>query len=292
MTSGRSVVINGDLGSGKSTVSMLLARRLGIRRVSVGSLYRELASQRGVTALELNLHAELDDKIDHYVDQLQRDIARSDERLVVDSRLAWFFFADALKVHLITEPTIAAARVLGRTTSVENYATIDEARAHLASRSESERARFLIRYGADKTRLRNYDVVCDTTRATPQDILDRIVDCLQAPPTPMPGPVCHLDPRRIFPTADVTSPDQPEGSRGLSVGYAAPHFFAVRGHQRLSSAVRSGQTLVEATLAAEGGETISGQPSDAYLHANATAERIRAWERAHGVELPPLSAAQ
>src|SRR5262249_44619167 len=114
MATERSVVINGDLGSGKSTVSTLLARQLGIRRISVGDLYREMAQQRGMTALELNLHAELDDKIDHYVDRLQSDIATSGEILVVDSRLAWFFFRDALKVHLITDPAVAAHRVLGR----------------------------------------------------------------------------------------------------------------------------------------------------------------------------------
>jgi cytidylate kinase len=114
MATGRSIVVNGDLRSSKSTVSTLPAQRLGIRRISVGDLYRQMARQRGVTALQLNLHAELDDKIDHYVDRLQSDIAMSGERLVVDSRLAWFFFQNALKVHLITDPTVAAYRVLGR----------------------------------------------------------------------------------------------------------------------------------------------------------------------------------
>jgi cytidylate kinase len=53
----------------------------------------------------------------------------SGERLVVDSRLAWFFFRDALKVHLITDPTDAAHRVLGRPeSSVESYVSAAEAR--------------------------------------------------------------------------------------------------------------------------------------------------------------------
>src|SRR5262245_60964865 len=68
MANRRSVVINGDLGSGKSTVSKLLAAQLGIRRVSIGELYRTIAAQRGMTALQLNLHAELDEDVDHYVD--------------------------------------------------------------------------------------------------------------------------------------------------------------------------------------------------------------------------------
>jgi CMP/dCMP kinase len=284
MTAGRSVVINGDLGSGKTTVSVLLAERLGVRRISIGDLYRELASRRGVTALQLNLHAELDDKIDHYVDQLQRDIAASGEQLVVDSRLAWHFFTGALKVHLLTEPTVAARRVLGRPTAVENYATVEEARSHLASRSESERVRFLTRYGADKTRLRNYDVVCDSTRASPPEIVERIAGRLETPPMSGAGPVCHIDPRRILPTSDV---DRPESSQPLAVGYAAPYLFAVRGHQHLSDAVRSGQALVPTTLAAEGAEEISGSRCDRYFRANATPARIRDWERVHGIELLP-----
>src|SRR5689334_18355175 len=107
------VVFNGDLGSGKTTVSVMLARRLGVRRVSIGDLYRQMAADRGMTALQLNVHAELDDKVDHYIDQLQHDIAASGERLVVDSRLAWHFFPGALKVHMIADPVVAARRVLG-----------------------------------------------------------------------------------------------------------------------------------------------------------------------------------
>jgi len=241
----RSVVINGDLGSGKSTVSRLLAEQLGIRRISVGDLYRQMAQQRGMTALELNLHAELDDKIDHYVDRLQSDIAASGETLVVDSRLAWFFFRDALKVHLITDPAVAAERVLGRPgDTVESYVSATEARQRLAERSESERVRFIERYGADKTRLRNYDLVCDSTRATPKEIVARIVDGLVQPS----GDVrLFIDPRRIRTAAGIVA-----GTGQIRLAYARPHFFAVDGLTELAAAVRDGQTLVSAVLAAEG----------------------------------------
>ena len=76
MTRPRTVVLNGDLGSGKTTVSVLLAQRLGVRRVSIGDLYRRMAAEQGMTALQFNLHSELDDKVDHYIDQLQRATAR------------------------------------------------------------------------------------------------------------------------------------------------------------------------------------------------------------------------
>jgi predicted cytidylate kinase len=292
MANRRSVVLNGDLGSGKSTVSLMLAERLGIRRISVGDLYRALAAQRGMTAVQINLHAELDDKIDHYVDQLQRDIAASGEQLIVDSRLAWHFFTDALKVHLITEPLVAAQRVLGRPAdTVESYADIEEARDRLAIRSESERMRFVTRYGVDKTRLRNYDLVCDSTSATPEQVAEKIVEHLQVFSV-VPGPACYLDPKRIYPTEDPGAADPNDAGEPVSVGYTAPHFFAVRGHGQLSEALRGRQGLIAVKLTAEAQETIAGMSCPDYFSANVTPERIRQWESAHGIELPQLDAAR
>ncbi|WP_203912191.1 AAA family ATPase [Rhizocola hellebori] len=268
MAKRRSVVLNGDLGSGKSTVSMMLAAQLGIRRISVGDLFRTLAAQLGMTAVEINLHAELDDKIDHYVDQLQRDIAASGEQLIVDSRLAWHFFADALKVHLIAEPLVAAQRALGRpANSVESYADVEEARDRLAIRSESERMRFVTRYGVDKTRLRNYDLVCDTTSATPEQVAEKIVEHLHSPMED--GPACYLAPKRIYFTEDPDAEDGADPDGQITVGYSAPNFFAVQGHRRLSAAIRDGEGLVAVKLMAEAQETIAGVSCVDYFEANA-----------------------
>jgi cytidylate kinase len=290
MTGPRSVVFNGDLGSGKTTVSVLVARKLGIRRISIGDLYREMAAQRGLTALQLNLRSELDDKIDHHVDQLQHDIAASGERLVVDSRLAWHFFADALKVHLITDRTVAARRVLGRPgDAVETYAGLDEARSHLAIRSESERMRFLSRYGVDKTRLRNYDLVCDTTSATPDQVAAKIVEMLDHPAAAGSTPACHLDPRRVYPTEDPADDDR--ATPPIVVGYRVPHFFAVSGHRALSAAVHAGRKLVPMSFAGEADERIDGRPCAEHF-ARVTSRAIRSWESEHRIELPAITRQQ
>ena len=260
MASRRSVVLNGDLGSGKTTVSRLLAARLGIRRISVGELYRAMAEEHGMTALQINLHAELDDKIDHLVDQMQRDIAASGERLVVDSRLAWHFFTNAVKVHLITEPDVAARRVLGRPAdTVESYDSVAQARAELARRNASERQRFQTRYGVDKSRLRNYDLVCDTTRATPDEVVDAIVRYLGTDDHASGVTHCDIDPMRIWPAVDDSD------AHPIAVGYCAPHFFVVQGQNQLAAAVRTGVPLVSAVLVAEGAEDLAGTTCERYF---------------------------
>jgi predicted cytidylate kinase len=304
MFSDRSIVVSGDLGSGKSTVTTELARQLDLRRVSVGDLYRQMAQSRGMSALQLNLHAELDDAVDGYVDQLQQEIAKSDEQLVVDGRLAWFFFTDAFKVHLITDPVVAANRVLSRPSDeVEAYSSLGEAIERLGNRSESERIRFLTRYGADKNRLRNYDLVCDTTSARSDEVVEKIIAAyrgtigaavlLDAPP------LLLLDPKRIYPSLDIRGsgdfqePPQDEpgnplaGPQPLTVGYAGYSFYLIDGHRRLSRAIRDGASLIAARLLAEGEEQVGdGLTAWQYWESKVSPSVVRDWETAHGIRLP------
>lgn len=301
MVNQRSITVNGDLGSGKSTVSVGLAERLGLRRISVGDLYRQMARERGMSALEINLHAELDDEIDATVDTMQKEIAESGEQVVMDSRLAWHFFRNGFKVHLITEPAEAARRVLGRPANdVENYATLTEARADLRRRSESERQRFLTRYQADKRRLRNYDLVCDTTRARPEEVLELIVEAIEGRiGQGTEPPLLLLDPARVYPTQEIRAlrgmdedavAPAPDAMEPLSIGYAGGYFFVVDGHRRLSAALRRGFRLVPGTLLAQDGEeVVGGLTADEYLASAVSARKVYDWDEAHGVELelPP-----
>ncbi|MEU2613278.1 AAA family ATPase [Micromonospora sp. NPDC007271] len=306
MTLCQSIVFNGDLGSGKSTVSVEIAKRLGLRRVSVGDLYRQMAQERQMTALQLNLHAELDQAVDGYVDQLQRDIAASGERLVMDSRLAWHFFTDALKVHMITEPSEAARRVLARPSGpAESYTSLEEARTKLKERSESERGRFIIRYGVDKARLRNYDLICDTTRANPEQVIQHIIDVyegrLGAEVLDEAPPLLLLDPARVYPTEDIATlrglwdsefvgdvaEAGDEALAPLTIGYTGEYFFVVDGHRRLSAALQSGFPVVPARLVGEVNEpVVGGMSAIDYFAAQARPSVIHDWEAAHGIQLP------
>jgi CMP/dCMP kinase len=308
MATNRSIVVSGDLGSGKSTVSSELAKRLGVRRISVGDMYREMAQSRGMSALQLNLHAELDDAVDGYVDRLQAEIAKTDEQLVVDGRLAWFFFTHAFKVHLVVDPAVAAQRILSRPSDeTEAYSSLSEATERIRNRSDSERARFLTRYGVDKNRLRNYDMICDTTRAPADEVASEVIAAFEGSlgaevlaDTP---PFLLLDPNRVYPSQQIQglrgmwepgpgparSP-RPDNMPPITVGYAESCFFAVAGHRRLSAAITGGSELIAAVLLAERDEqVVGGLTAGQFFTSEVSLSVVYDWAAAHGIDLslPP-----
>ncbi len=194
----RAVALSGEIGSGKSSVAERLAAALGARRVSFGEAQRQIAAQRGVTTLELNRMAEVDPTIDDEIDGAFRALASAAEPLVVDSRLAWHFLPDAYKVHLVVDPQVAAERILHRPgTHAEHYDTLAQAVSGMAGRVESERRRFLQVYGIDIFRLRNYDLVVDTTEASPDQVADRVLAGLAGAGVTIAVPALALAPTRV-----------------------------------------------------------------------------------------------
>lgn len=306
MTEGRPLTISGDLGSGKTTVANEVAHRLGIRRVSMGDVHRKMAEERGMTALQLNLHSERDQEIDKHVDRVQAEMADSGEQLIMDSRLGWHFFKEAFKIHLIVDPDVAAQRVLGRpSTQVESYGSIEDAKRDLHDRSESERQRFITKYNVDKTRLRNYSLICDTTDITPQEAAAQIVEIFESSDRDIEkasAPHLLLNPSRIYPTEKIQSLRgmwEEEGNLfvervrdgeefdPISVGYSNGYFFVIDGHRRLSAAIRAGQRIVKAYLCAEFEEqVIGGLSATEYFESSVHLSMVYDWEAAHNVTLP------
>lgn len=287
----RHVAISGELGSGKSAVADALARVLGAEVVSTGAIHRQIAASRGQSALQTNLAAEEDAAIDRAIDgELQRRAGLA-EVTVFDSRLAWHFVPDAFKVHLVVDPSVGAARMASRVaTAVETYADVDEAVAQAEERHASEQRRFLAKYDVDIDRLRNYDVVIDTTQATVEGVAGRLRELMAQVPEAAQRPVLALSPRRLFPTDypdGVLVEELPAADAVPVVGYRRPHFFVIDGHEAVAAALRADAALLTARLGAEGRDDVAGGVS---AHADVAVavdhHRLRAWEDAFGFRFP------
>ena len=260
---GRAIALSGELGSGKSEVSARLARALGAPRVSTGEAQRAIAHRRGVSTLELNRLAESDPTIDDQIDGVFRSLAQTPGPLVVDSRLAWHFLPSSYKVHLVVDPAEGATRVLGRGGShAERYESVDQALVAMEQRVESERRRFLDVYDVDIFRLDNYDLVVDTTQASPSEVADAVLARYRSAP-PGPPPALLLAPGRVRGVPEATPDHGATGDEPLEaeirvhgagsippvvVAYRRPDFTVVHGRRRLRAAARCGAPLVPAVL--------------------------------------------
>ncbi len=167
----RHITITGDLGSGKSAVSRLIVENHGYKPYSTGTAQRALADRLGITTLELNQRAETDPTIDEKIDSIFRQLRDAPEKYVIDSRMAWHFVPDSLKVKLVVDARIAAERIMNDPKrEKEKYPDIDATIVALAARRNSEVLRFRKYYNVDLNDLANYDLVIDTSTRTPQEI--------------------------------------------------------------------------------------------------------------------------
>src|SRR3989344_2049522 len=160
------ITIAGSLGSGKSSTAKAVARALGYRHFSSGDLFREIAGARGESVEATNISAEIQKDIDHQVDERLQRMGKEEDKLVIDSRLAWHWMPDSFKAFLLLDRDRAAERifqdVLKKSRVSEEAQSVADVRASIERRFASEQKRYKALYNVDPTDLKNFDLVIDT----------------------------------------------------------------------------------------------------------------------------------
>lgn len=171
------ITISGDIGSGKSTTGKLLAKQLGYRYLSTGSIQRELAAKRNLTTLELNILSEKDPSIDREIDGYTMALNNAEENYVVDSRLAWHFIPKSYKVYLRCQEEIAAKRIFNDRDRVsdESEENAKDLLTKIKHRRKSEVRRFKKKYEVDLEDFTNYDLILDSSFFSPTEIVELII---------------------------------------------------------------------------------------------------------------------
>jgi cytidylate kinase len=137
-----------------------------------------------MTALEFNdfiTHSE--NEVDAYIDSRTKEVARmqAGERVIFDSRLAWYFVPESFKTYLTVSPEIAARRVFeGRKEEVERYSSEVEAYRQLSERKALEDMRFKNLYGVDCNDLNNYHLILDTGNLSPDEVAKKLFEECEA----------------------------------------------------------------------------------------------------------------
>jgi len=175
------ITIAGRPGSGKSTTAKGVTAYLGFQHFSSGDLFRALAREKGVDVLQANLTAEENAEIDHAVDGRLREIGKTENQLVIDSRTAWHWMPQSYKVFLDLDLEVAAQRILNnmddaRLESEHIHRDPAEYANVLRRRLDSETRRYKVLYDIDPYDLSNYDLVVDTGTNNPEQAVDKIIE--------------------------------------------------------------------------------------------------------------------
>jgi predicted cytidylate kinase len=178
------ITIAGLLGSGKSSTARAVAATLGFRHFSSGDLFRQLAVERSESIEAMNISAEVQRDIDLKVDHLLQEMYRTDEKLVIDSRMAWHWMPSSFKVFLLLDPDTAAERIFhhvqdeGRMS--EDASSVQEVRKSIDRRFTSEQKRYGALYGVNATDPLNFDIVINTKHNDLKTVTEMVSAAYQA----------------------------------------------------------------------------------------------------------------
>ena len=242
------IAFSGKLGSGKSTVCAILREKYGYEIYSTGTVQRKVAEEMGIDTLELNKRMKEDPKLDHIIDdavvKLSRE--RAGDKIVYDSRMAWHFAENTFKVYMYVDPSVAGKRVFTADRgNVEAYKSVEEAKEKLIARSKEENQRFKDIYGVDNFDYNNYDLIIDSTSATPEQIAEMIVyQADEYEKKAFEYTKVILSPYVIFPTKPFGTDDGETIEIAVKDGY----HFALSGHNKLTLLQQGMANFIETRL--------------------------------------------
>ena len=278
------IVMSGDIGSGKSSVATALKQITGFDVIGTGTIQRAIAKRRGVNTLELNKISQTDRSIDDEIDSYVIEIGKTQDHLILDSRLAWHFIPTAFKVFLSVDPVVGAERVFNASRNDENNPSLEVTLENNLKRQTIEDQRFHKLYNVNFRKYGNYDLIIDTSFTSPEVIAGKIKDCFDAKLSHSSYSSLWITPRKLLPTQSVkelsdtgcelTNNDVQE-NQPIAVFVCNGFIYIRDGHQRTIASHKAGRDLIPAKILTE-------EPSDEL------SPGLSAGKLANGVSLPML----
>jgi CMP/dCMP kinase len=168
------ITIAGAPGSGKSTAGRLLAAKIGYKFISMGDLYKQAATEAGLTVNEFLEQNKNNPAFDKHFDEEQKKLGQ-DENIVLDSRLGFHLFPQAFKIYIDVDPSAAAHRVYEAHRNNDKYLSYEDAFAHVQLRKAQEVENYGKHYGVQVHDISNFDLVINSSTLTPQEVVEEIL---------------------------------------------------------------------------------------------------------------------
>ena len=167
------IAVSGKSGCGNTTVSRILAERLGVRLINY--TFHDMAAERGISFEQLCLQAEKDSSYDRHLDRRQVELAMEGS-CVLASRLAiWLLKQADLTVYLYASAEVRARRIAGR-----EEIPWEQSLRDIQARDTRDRNRYLKLYGIDIDQYNFADLAVDTERGDQFFVVERIIEAFES----------------------------------------------------------------------------------------------------------------
>lgn len=181
------ISFNGQEGSGKSTIAKLVAEKLGWPRYYMGQMVRDMAAEKNMTLLEFRKVCDNDPNFDKKVDDHIVKLSEQQDEFVIESRTAWHFIPDSLKIYLKVDPKVAAERIFkalmeenNRGNEDTNLNTVENILESILKRRSEDSERYFSLYGIHQDDEKNYDLIVDTTNLPVDKVFSKVMDFIES----------------------------------------------------------------------------------------------------------------
>lgn len=171
----------GDNGSGKSTTAVKIAEKLGYKHYHMGQIVRDMAKEQRMDLKEFNDLRDKDPNFDKAVDSFLINLGKTSDNFVIESRTAWFFLPNSLKIYLKVTDKEAAKRIFlemqgeSKRNEGQNLDSEEKVLENIKRRNQSDTALYKNLYGIDIRDEKNFDFILDTTQLSIEEVFNKVM---------------------------------------------------------------------------------------------------------------------
>jgi len=180
------VSFNGQEGSGKSTIAKMVAEKLSFPRYYMGQIFRDMAVKKGMDLPEFRKLCDTDPDFDKKVDDYVIKLSQEQNNFVIESRTAWHFIPDSLKIYLKVDPDVAAERIFkalskehNRGNEDANLDTVENIQKSILRRRKEDSERYFSLYGIHQDNEKNYDLIVNTNKLTIEEVFSAVMKFIE-----------------------------------------------------------------------------------------------------------------
>lgn len=172
----KKIVIYGAAGTGTSSTGKLLAKKLGYEFKSTGNIMRDKAEKLGLSVYQFGELCKKEPKYDQKLDTVVENYGKTHQNFIFESRLAWHFIPDSLKIYFYADEDLIYTRIAKR-----DGISKDEAEQLTISRNANDQKRYKELYPqiSYPPKKEDFDLIVDTTEDSVEDSVVKIMNFLE-----------------------------------------------------------------------------------------------------------------